>query len=64
MQLKAGFTVLPNLKKFTEGNWRNRTRKLPINLQNPHFARSKTACVKTTDSIMLYKHHGSTEIEL
>ena len=48
MQLKASFTVLPIKKKSPKETGETGTRKLPINLQSPDFARSRTARAKTT----------------
>ena len=49
MKLKAGFIVLPHLKKNSlKAIGETGTRKLLINLQNPDFGRSRTADAKTT----------------
>ena len=47
MQLKASFTVLQNLKKNSPKEiGETGTRKLPINLQYPDFARSRTSSLQ------------------
>ena len=58
MKLTAGFTMLPNLKKFTEGNWRNRDKKIADKFQ---ILPDQELCVWKQH--MLYKHHGAPEIE-
>ena len=45
IKLKVGFTVLPNLKKFTEGNWRNRDKKIANKFRKSRFCKIKNyAC--------------------
>ena len=45
MQLKASFTVLPIKKKITEGNWRNRDKKITDKFTKSRFCKIKNcAC--------------------